>query len=166
MNDKGFINIVLVVVVIVAIIAIGGYFVLSKKSATYQDQKITPTGGYSQFELKALHGLWGGYNVSVKSNGEVFVQYQGPGIPLETSEGKISNDQIQKLVSVFAENNFVSMKNIKGQGVPDESIVEIIAIDSAGNSKVISQPYNDRTNEFKAIYDEFIKIGEEVRLNK
>ena len=165
MNQKGFANIVLIIV-IVAIIAVGGYFVLSKKSATFQNQKITPAGGYSQFELKALHGLWGGYNVSAKSNGEVFVQYQGPGIPLEASEGKISNDQIQKLVSIFAENNFASMKNIKGQGVPDESIVEIIAIDSGGNSKVISQPYNERTNEFKAIYDEFIKIGEEIRLNK
>ena len=165
MRQKVFINTVLTIIVI-AIVAIVGYFVLSKKSAIYQDQKVTPAGGYSQFELKALHGLWGGYNVSVKSNGEVFVQYQGPRIPLEASEGKISNDQIQKLVSIFAENNFVSIKNIKGSGVPDESIVEIIAIDSGGNSKVISQPYNERTDEFKAIYDEFIKIGEEVRSNK
>ena len=165
MNKKGFINIVLVVAVVI-LVGVAGYFVFVKKSVTYQDQKVTPAGDYSQFELKALHGLWGGYNVSVKSNGEVFVQYQGPRIPLEASEGKISNDQIQKLVSIFAENNFVSIKNIKGSGVPDESIVEIIAIDSGGNSKVISQPYNERTDEFKAIYDEFIKIGEEVRSNK
>ena len=165
MNKKGSASLALVMV-IVAVIAIGGYFILSKKSATYQDQKITSAGDYSQFELKDLHGLWGGYNVSIKSNGEVFVQYQGPETPLETFEGKISNDQIQKLVSVFTENNFISMKNVKGEGVPDESIVEIIAIDPGGSSKVISQPYNERTDEFKAIYDEFIKIGEEIRTSK
>ena len=165
MRQKVFINTVLTIIVI-AIVAIVGYFVLSKKSAIYQDQKVTPAGGYSQFELKALHGLWGGYNVSVKSNGEVLVQHKEGPKPLETFEGKISNDRIHKLVSVFAENNFVSIKNIKGNGIPDESIVEIIAVDSGGNSKVISQSYNERTDEFKAIYDEFIKIGEEVKSNK
>ena len=60
MNQKGFANMVLIVVII-AIVAVGGYFVLSKKSITTPETQTTQTSNNGQ----------GGNQISIPSDGTV-----------------------------------------------------------------------------------------------
>lgn len=153
-STRGFALSLVLLLVLLGFIVVGG--------GAYYVTHTAPSHEGNRFELNALHGLWGGYNLTIWEGGTVTGQYKGPpSEPLVTFSGTLGNDEIRKFADNF--KNFSKLESIPGRGIPDESMVEISVVDAQGKSSSVSQPMSDMTLEFKSIYNGFIKIGDKMR---
>ena len=108
-------------------------------------------------EMDDVHGLWGGFQVSVQSNGDTSVKgfYRGGRDIREYKETNIEN--FERLERALSENNFSEIKDVPPIPMPDQGSVEISATKSSGEKISVTQ--YQMTDDFRAIHKVFRDIA-------
>jgi len=117
---------------------------------------------FTAFAYDDLHELWGGYSVDVKLNGDVIGEYKKGSGAKTSFSGKVSVSDVQQLTKVLEENDFKEIDDIATSGKSDASAATFKVVYLDGSVHSVSQSVNERTNEFKAISEEFISIAEKI----
>jgi len=147
----------IIIIAIVGVLFIAGYFL-------FVSREFSPNYVLSM-EYDDLHGLWGGHLVKVAKDGSVGVDFfKGLGEPGVHYDGKISEAEAEVLMQVFVDNNFSNIRDVELSRIPDASSVTIRVLYSDGGEQRVTQSFNDRTPEIKAIGDEFLEIAEQIKM--
>lgn len=123
--------------------------------------------GNSSIDLHDIHGLWGGIDVSISDNGQVYLQH----VKLNNKEGKhyiktykftLTESELKSIIVEFIKNDFLNIKTKDRFGVPDEAQPNIRV--KQGDKVVnIKKWQNDENEEFTNIYQEFYSLFERTK---
>lgn len=121
-----------------------------------------PAMAFQYIILKDVHGLWGGRNVWIHSNGQCIAQEVKPGsgqLQENRCETRLTEYGLKLVISQLESHHFETIQTKDRVGVPDEARPEIIV--RLDNGKLISHSKwaNDKHADFDAIYDLLLTLG-------
>jgi hypothetical protein len=133
---------------------LGYYFFLNSTSPTQDYASI------NSFQMDDVHGLYGGYDVTIHGDGDVSIVKMDPVQGKETKHVQVSKEDVEHFRSLFKDNHFLNERDIATKGIPDESVVTITIKDGFGRKILrVSQSYNEQTKNFTLIHQEFIDFA-------
>lgn len=117
-----------------------------------------------QIELKDVQGLYGGRNMFISGSGEVVVEIVKPNPPKSLLTHKyqfmLSDSEINRLINMFIEKDFLTIIVSNRKGIPDESKPEIKLknANGEGHSVAIWAGDLEENKRFADIYQELLMI--------
>lgn len=109
---------------------------------------------FTKIILRDAHGLWGGPNVYLRSDGVLIVQDvgRGPrGLVERRYRSRIDPKKIQQLDRLLAEHRFVTLTSSTGPPIPDEGRPSLWAAFADGRMHEVSKWDHDSNPDFEAI---------------
>jgi len=109
----------------------------------------------SSVELDAVQPLWGGSNVFLKGDGAIWVQVVQPrpeGVSERRFAGNLAHSEVKELEALLGQHDFPEIKIPERVGVPDESIVRIVAKLRDGRTTSLRTFEKDVHEGFTPIY--------------
>lgn len=122
--------------------------------------------GTSAFSLALFdsHGLWGGQELFVLTNGVAYARVEHPpkknesGLQEQRYQIQLSVDEVQALRRLLDEHRFLTLTVTNRTGVPDEAGATISLRLPAGRRRDVFQLERDSHPDFTAIYNQLLAI--------
>jgi len=127
-----------------------------------------PPGPFDQVVLLDVHGLWGGRDLWIPSDGRATCCAVEP--PKEGQSGlqetryafHISESEVDALNDLIAQHHFFTIKTRERDGLPDEAR-PILLVKTGERRYGVSKWANEKHRDFDAIYDHLIRVAERGR---
>jgi hypothetical protein len=114
----------------------------------------------ASIELYDVQGLWGGRRIYVEGTRRAVVQLIQPGMLERRYEFAPGDDDIQQILDLFVENDFLTIKPNERPGIPDEARPRITLVNAAGVKWAVDKWAGAKDERFDAIYRALLRLEE------
>lgn len=115
----------------------------------------------------------GGRDITVNGDGKstVVTVWNDPtkkprGFYRKEYELNLTNDEVKKIIDLFIENDFLTLKIKERQGVPDEPHPVITLTNANGESRALMKWEGDKVERFDNIYAAFLALEQRAKATK
>ena len=112
----------------------------------------------ASMELYEVQGLWGGRRIYVESNKRAVVQLIQPNMLEHRYEFALEENEIKRILDLFVENDFLTIKANERPGIPDEARPRITLVNAAGEKWAVSKWAGVKDDRFDRIYQALLRI--------
>ena len=112
----------------------------------------------ARIELVDVQGLWGGRRILVQGAKRVVVQLVEPTMRERRYEFALQPDELQRLLELFVENDFLTIRPSERAGIPDEARPSIRLVNEGGDEWTVAKWAGIADERFDVLYEALLRL--------
>src|SRR5258707_13896197 len=112
----------------------------------------------ASIELYDIQALWGGLRLYVAGPGRVIAQRVLPGKVERRYEFELGAGEWKRLLDLFIENDFLTIKPLERPGIPDEARPSITLVNARGDKRLVAKWAGVNDERFDSLYSALTRL--------
>jgi hypothetical protein len=112
----------------------------------------------ARVELYDVQGLWGGRRIYVEGTKRVVAQLVEPTMRERRYEFALRQDDLKRLLDLFVENDFLTIRPPERAGIPDEARPSIRLVNEDGDEREVAKWAGVTDERFDRLYQALLRL--------
>lgn len=112
----------------------------------------------ARIELHDVQGLWGGRRIHVAGTQRVMVQRVESALRETRYEFTLRRAELKRLLDLFVENDFLTIRPLERAGIPDEARPSIRLVNAGGEEWAVAKWAGVADKRFDTLYQALLQL--------